>query len=548
VQKPVASFEPATVAAAPRRPTMTVMVITYNHAKYIGRCLDSILAQKVDFPLAIHVADDCSTDGAQDIIRDYAARYPGVVKPFINKKNIGRKVTQKNFYRGFSTLDGDYCAVIEGDDFMASRHRLRTHVEFLEANPDYVGCANHTLKVYEDGSKDPHLFLPSPEKPDHWLQEFILLESFFHASSLTFRNVFRGRVPRYLRSPLSCDIFMTIAHAEHGKIRFFPEPWSIYRAHIGGLFSSMSALKGWMWNIDGLRACNRWLGFRHFPVFAEAIRRYCEYVVKHATAEQGATPELIRKYQRLGRRYAWLSRQYLRGQALLAVARGRLSPPRVHVGEPQSLNLGSGSGRRPDFINVDIRPDVAPDVLWDLNRTPWPWPTDFAERVRLLKTLEYLGPTPERLQAILRELYRVCRDGATVAIKSTHPRTRQFLDDPKIVRTITPELFQPFDATLPHGAGEAPLAEANGVDFEVVQAQVILAEPYLSQLRRGELSSEGVQELLQTRLDVALEHRIELRVHKPPRPLRTTPPEKPAGRDGEDEIPAAPRDSGHLER
>ena len=108
--------------------------------------------------------DDCSTDGAQDIIRDYAARYPGVVKPFINKKNIGPKVTQKNFYRGMRTLDGDYMAILEGDDYWASPHRLQTHITFLEANPDFVACANNALKVYEDGSQEPHIFRPPPSK------------------------------------------------------------------------------------------------------------------------------------------------------------------------------------------------------------------------------------------------------------------------------------------------------------------------------------------------------------------------------------------------
>lgn len=116
------------------------MIITYNHAKYIARAIDSVVSQDVDFPIAVHIVDDCSTDGAQDIIRDYAARYPGVVKPFINKKNIGRKVTQKNFHRGLLTLDGEYMAILEGDDFWSATDKLRKQVEFLEANPDFVAA------------------------------------------------------------------------------------------------------------------------------------------------------------------------------------------------------------------------------------------------------------------------------------------------------------------------------------------------------------------------------------------------------------------------
>ncbi|MCR5874667.1 hypothetical protein LRS10_11110 [Phenylobacterium sp. J426] len=195
---------------------------------------------------------------------------------------------------------------------------------------------------------------------------------------------------------------------------------------------------------------------------------------------------------------------------------------------------------------------MGPDVLWDLNRTPWPWPADFADQVRLLKTLEYLGPTPERLQAIMRELYRVCRDGATVATKATHPRHQQFLDDPEVVRPITPDVMKRFDAMAPRRWDLTPLAEANDVDFEVVDAQVVLAEPYRGKVSRGELSPEQVAELLETRLDVAVEHRIELRVHKPPRPGRAVAVRRPADIDTGDvagaEADIPPRQRGHLER
>ena len=88
--------------------TVSVMVITYNHARYIAQTLQSVLDQVTDFPVEINIIDDCSTDGAQDIIRDFKARYPDRINLFINKTNIGFKVTQKNFARGFATLKGKY--------------------------------------------------------------------------------------------------------------------------------------------------------------------------------------------------------------------------------------------------------------------------------------------------------------------------------------------------------------------------------------------------------------------------------------------------------
>jgi glycosyltransferase involved in cell wall biosynthesis len=513
-QGPGPDLQPSIVDQRPAgRPKVSVMLITYNHAKFIAQALDSILEQQTDFPFAIHVIDDCSTDGAQDIIRDYAARYPGVVKPFINRKNIGSKVTQRNFYRGFCTLDGDYVAILEGDDYWASPHRLQTHVAFLEAHPDFAACANHTIKVYEDGSEEPHLVQPPPPREVHDIHDLIMISSFFHCSSLTFRNVFRGKVPRYLRNPLSCDIFIAIAHAQFGKIRFFPEPWNVYRAHSGGVFSGMSLTRGWMWNIDSFRACNRWLRFRYFATFSRSIWNYCDMLLRDGREEDGLTPEKRRFYAAIRRRYRWMEKAYLKLDCLLA----RWIPGRGSRSGSTRLNLGCGHRRPLRAINVDSRPDVDADMVVDLERTPWPWPDDHAEEIYFERSLEHMGRDFGAFQAMMRELYRVSRPGARVVITAKHPWTNAFINDPTCVRVVSPAVLSLFDRQTPQGAAPEPVARRNGVDFEIVKRQLNLAEPYLSQFNSGQLSQEKAFRMADSLLNVCSDFQIELRVHKPPR-------------------------------
>jgi glycosyltransferase involved in cell wall biosynthesis len=501
------------------------MIITYNHARYIAQAIESVLAQKTDFAFAIHVIDDCSTDGAQDIIRDYAARYPGVVKPFINRKNIGSKVTQRNFHRGFSTLDGDYCAILEGDDYWASPRRLQTHVDFLETHPDFVGCANNTMKVYEDGSgREPHLLQPPQAKEEHDIYDLIMIRSFFHASSLTFRNVFRGRVPRYLRSPLSCDIFITIAHAQFGKIRFFHDVGSVYRAHSGGLFSQMSPTKGYMWNIDSLRACNRWLGFRYFRVFARSIWNFCDILDQRGQPEGGYTPEKQRKYAKVRRRYRWLEKAHLRLDLWLA----RWVPGLGARATPAKLNLGCGHRRPLTMTNVDVRADVDADLVHDLERTPWPFPADYAEEVWFEKSLEHMGADFATFQAMMAELYRVCRAGARVVITAKHPWTNGFVHDPTCVRAVSPVVMSVFDAATALGAAPEPVAAKLGVDFEVVERTVNLEEPYRTRFLSGQLSPEEATRLSETTMNVCSDFRIELVARKPARQPPAPVPSAPA--------------------
>ena len=72
------------------------------------------------------------------------------------------------------------------------------------------------------------------------------------------------------------------------------------------------------------------------------------------------------------------------------------------------LNLGCGFRTLPGWINVDAAAACDPDQLVDMERLPWPWPTDGANQVLLCHVLEHLGESRGRYLAIILELWRVC--------------------------------------------------------------------------------------------------------------------------------------------
>ena len=45
------------------QPLVTVLITTYNQERYIGKAIDSVLAQKTDFPFEVYISEDCGTDG-----------------------------------------------------------------------------------------------------------------------------------------------------------------------------------------------------------------------------------------------------------------------------------------------------------------------------------------------------------------------------------------------------------------------------------------------------------------------------------------------------
>src|SRR5712692_739118 len=113
-------------------PKLSVLLITYNHEKYIRQALDGVMMQKTDFDFEIVVADDHSLDSTIAIIEEYQADNHNI-RVLPSERNVG---ITRNYQRGFGACRGEYIAVLEGDDFWISPTKLRTLVAFLEQHPE----------------------------------------------------------------------------------------------------------------------------------------------------------------------------------------------------------------------------------------------------------------------------------------------------------------------------------------------------------------------------------------------------------------------------
>ena len=121
-------------------PLVSVCCITYNHEPYIAQALDGFLMQKTNFPFEVIVHDDASTDRTAEIIREYEARFPKIIKPIYETENqyskhdgsLGRIVD--------AACKGKYIALCEGDDYWIDENKLQMQVDFLEGNPEYGMC------------------------------------------------------------------------------------------------------------------------------------------------------------------------------------------------------------------------------------------------------------------------------------------------------------------------------------------------------------------------------------------------------------------------
>jgi len=213
-------------------PLVSVSVITYNHEKYIRQCLDGILMQNVSFPYEVLVHDDASPDGTADIIREYEAKYPGIIKPIYQTENQysqGKDVSKFNFDRAC----GKYLAFCEGDDYWTDPGKLQKQVDFLEAHPEYIATAHRVKAINERGET-----LDIPGFTDviehvYTVDEYVRRSLPGQLASLVMRNVFQTLDPRTLDLFYSCkangDERLSLLLVMMGDIYCFSEDMSIYR-------------------------------------------------------------------------------------------------------------------------------------------------------------------------------------------------------------------------------------------------------------------------------------------------------------------------------
>ena len=136
---------------------VSVVLLTYDHERYIAQAVDSVLAQETPFDVELLISEDCSTDRTREIVRDYAARHPDRIRLFLSERNIN---TNEVTLRALRAARGDLVAFLDGDDYWISPHKLARQVEFLDAHPECSMCFHGAIVRSEEGA-----FPPRPYKP-----------------------------------------------------------------------------------------------------------------------------------------------------------------------------------------------------------------------------------------------------------------------------------------------------------------------------------------------------------------------------------------------
>lgn len=220
---------------------VSICCITYNHRDYIIDCIEGFLEQETDFRVEIVIHDDASTDGTAEIIRDYATKYPTIVRSILQTENQYSKGVNPYYAYVFQKARGEYLALCDGDDYWSDPLKLSRQVAVLDVEPHTVITygsvrafdANGTIPDYQGGIRQ--------SVTSEQLKAGVPLNTL----TTCFRNIFKGCPPPiFLRNSPIGDLTVWGILGYHGEGRYLVDlAPANYRIHENGVLSLQNANK-----------------------------------------------------------------------------------------------------------------------------------------------------------------------------------------------------------------------------------------------------------------------------------------------------------------
>lgn len=227
------------------KPVVSIICLTYNQERYIEDAIRGFLIQKTDFPFEVIINDDASTDSTAEKIKEYAKKYPGIIKPILQRENQYSKSPCGLLYKVVQETKGSYIALCEGDDFWIAPDKLQCQVDAMRNNPDINICFHRYFQGNTDGGverffetkKSKFLY---PNKQSILSTRIIILGDgdYMHTASIMMTKDSMENLPGWLSDCPFGDYFIQVLGSTDSGALYIPELMSFYRMNAVGSWSS----------------------------------------------------------------------------------------------------------------------------------------------------------------------------------------------------------------------------------------------------------------------------------------------------------------------
>lgn len=252
-------------------PLVSIAIITYNQKEYLRECIESCLAQ--DYTnIEIVVADDCSTDGTQNMLREYEMQHPTKFILKLSEKNQG--ITANSNAAHFA-CSGKYIAWMGGDDLMLPG-KLIKQVQFMEENPNCTICY-HNLEVFDSDTNKTLYYFNDKLKLNGDIRTVIKYGTFNGACSNLVRT---NKTPKHGYNssiPVASDwLYWVETLGNGGTINYIDEILGKYRRHPNNITRNESFVT--QNELDHLVSCQVIIA-KYPQYFSDAVHAYARRLI-----------------------------------------------------------------------------------------------------------------------------------------------------------------------------------------------------------------------------------------------------------------------------
>lgn len=277
--------------------------------------MNGFCMQQTNFPFLCMIVDDASTDGEQNVIKNYLksnflldenngmqteetddytsifARHKKNTNCFFViiylKYNHYQIKKSKTSYYDIYEKDANYIALCEGDDYWINPQKLQKQVEYMEAHPDCSLCFHANRNLHSDGTFNDH-YIYEKDMNECPMSDLIMGGGGIMATASMM--YLKTAVDNYPLWPGKCgigDAPLMLVLAERGKVAYLNELMCVYRVATEGSWTQRVRKRGKNYKQHYRRILqmwddyDEWSGYKHHNyVKKKKLKQRMHYYVK----------------------------------------------------------------------------------------------------------------------------------------------------------------------------------------------------------------------------------------------------------------------------
>lgn len=220
---------------------LSIVLVTYNHEKYIRQCVESILMQQFGFAWELIIACDKSTDKTLAIAEEYRQKAANVTVT-AQEKNVG---ATRNCAAGIAHARGELIAIIDGDDYNVDPLKYKKQVAIFESRADISFCFADGYRYFDDTGKTEPFYKDTSHIPQTFNLEYFYRHNVAaNPTSFMFRKAcFPQPPPDFYFKYYQGDWMLISFCGLKGDMYFFNEKLACYRVHSSSILRSTNKLR-----------------------------------------------------------------------------------------------------------------------------------------------------------------------------------------------------------------------------------------------------------------------------------------------------------------